>query len=108
MKIIILVIIAAILFSGLGLWLVAYGNTTSEETNMNYGISMTTDKVSYSFGEPVKMMFKVFNYTEENVHIIRRLFTQRNIKVSLAQVITKSQGFLLQKIDRCLEALLLK
>mgnify|MGYP001030298021 CR=1 FL=1 len=67
MKIIILVIIAAILFSGLGLWLVAYGNTTSEETNMNYGISMTTDKVSYSFGEPVKMMFKVFNYTEENV-----------------------------------------
>ncbi len=67
MKIIILVIITAILFSGLGLWLVAYGNTTSEETNMNYGISITTDKVSYSFGEPVKMMFKVFNYTEENV-----------------------------------------
>ena len=67
MRIIILVIIAVVVFSALGFWLTAYGNTTSEETNMNYGISMTTDKMNYSVGEPIKMMFKVFNYTEENV-----------------------------------------
>jgi len=67
MRIIILAVIFAVVLSSLGLCLEAYGNTTSEERNMNYGISMTTDKVSYSFGEPVKMMLKVFNYTEENV-----------------------------------------
>ena len=67
MKIIILVIIAVVVFSGLGLWLVAYGNTTSEERNMNYGISMSTDKMSYSVGEPIKMTLKVFNYTKENI-----------------------------------------
>ena len=65
MKIITLLIIVVVVFSALGLWLVAYGNATSEERNMNYGVSMTTDKMSYSVDETIKMTFKVFNYTEE-------------------------------------------
>ena len=64
---IVLVIIAVTVFSGLGLWLVAYGNTTSVERNMNYGVSMTIDKISYSVGEPVIMTLKIFNYTEEDI-----------------------------------------
>ena len=67
MKMIILVIIVVVVFLGLGLWLVAYGNITSEERNMNYGISMMTDKMSYSVGEPVIMTLKIFNYAEEDV-----------------------------------------
>jgi hypothetical protein len=67
MKIIILIIIVVVVFSALGLWLVAYGNTTSEETNMNYGISMMTDKMSYSVGEPIIMTLKIFNYIEEDI-----------------------------------------
>jgi len=67
MKMIILIIIVVAVFSALGLWLTAYGNTTSEERNMNYGISMMTDKMSYSVGEPVIMTLKIFNYTEEDV-----------------------------------------
>ena len=67
MKIIILVIIAVVVFSGLGLWLIAYGNTSSEERNMNYGISMMTDKMSYSVGESIKITLKIFNYTQEDV-----------------------------------------
>jgi hypothetical protein len=67
MKMIILIIIAIVVFSGLGLWLVAYGNTTSEERNMNYGISMMTNKMNYSIGGPIKMTLKVFNYTEEDI-----------------------------------------
>ena len=67
MKIIKLVIITVMVFSGLGLWPVAYGNTTSEERNMNFGISMMTDKMSYSVGEPVIMTLKIFNYAEEDV-----------------------------------------
>ena len=67
MKIIILVIIAVMVFSGLGLWLTAYGNSTLEEVNMNYGVSMTTDKMSYSMGEPITMTLKIFNYTEEDI-----------------------------------------
>jgi hypothetical protein len=67
MKIIILVIIVLVVFSVLGLWLTAYGNATSEERNMNYGISLTTDKMSYSIGEPIKMILKIFNYTEEDI-----------------------------------------
>ncbi|MBU4349638.1 hypothetical protein KJ599_04890 [bacterium] len=67
MKIIILVIIAVVVFSGLGLWLIAYGNSTSEEINMNYGVSISTDKISYSINEPVKMTLKIFNYTEEDI-----------------------------------------
>ena len=67
MKIIILVIIVVTVFSGLGLWLTTYGNTTSEETNMNYGISMSADKISYSIDESIKMTLKVFNYTQEDI-----------------------------------------
>jgi len=67
MKIIILVIITVMVFSGLGLWLVAYGDTTSEEKNMNYGISMSTDTISYSVGEPIIVTLKIFNYTEEDI-----------------------------------------
>ena len=67
MKIIILVIITVMVFSGLGLWLVAYGNITSEERNMNYGVFVATDKMSYSMGEPITMTLKIFNYTEEDI-----------------------------------------
>lgn len=67
MKIIILVIIVVTIFSTLGLWLTASGNATSEETNMNYGIFVATDKMSYSVGEPVIMTLKIFNYTEEDI-----------------------------------------
>ena len=66
MKMIILVIIIVAVFLALGLWLIAYGNTISEETNMNYGISMSTNKMNYSVGEPIKMTLKVFNYTEKD------------------------------------------
>jgi len=67
MKMIILFIIAIMVFSGLGLWLTASGNVISEEKNMNYGISMSTDKMSYSVDTPIKMVLKIFNYTEEDV-----------------------------------------
>ena len=67
MKIIILIIIVVVVFSALGLWLVAAGNTTSEERNMNYGISITTGKISYNVGDPIIMTLKVFNYTEEEI-----------------------------------------
>ena len=67
MKIITLIILVVAVFSSLGLGLWASGNTTSEERNMNYGISMTTDKMSYSIGEPIVMTLKIFNYTEEDV-----------------------------------------
>jgi len=67
MKIIVLVIIAVTVFSGLGLWLIASGDTTSEEISVNYGISMSTDKMSYSVGEPIIIALKIFNYTEEEI-----------------------------------------
>ncbi len=67
MKIIILAIIVIMVFLSLGLWLVASGNTTLEEKNMNYGISMSTDKISYSVGEPIKMTVKIFNYTKKDI-----------------------------------------
>ena len=67
MKIITLIIIAVMVFSGLGLWLTAYGNTTSEGKNISYGISMSTNKMNYSVGEPIKMTLKVFNYTQEDI-----------------------------------------
>jgi len=67
MKMIILAIIVIMVFLSLGLWLTAYGNATSEERNMNYGISMSTDKMSYSVGELIMMTFKIFNYTEEDI-----------------------------------------
>jgi len=66
MKMIILIIIVVVVFSSLGFWLIASGNTSSEETNMKYGISIMTDKMSYSVGEPIKMTLKVFNYTEKD------------------------------------------
>jgi hypothetical protein len=67
MKMIMLIIVVVVIFSALGLWMIAYGNTTSEEENMNYGISITTDKISHSVGVPIEMTLKVFNYTEEEV-----------------------------------------
>lgn len=67
MKMILLIVIVVVVFSSFGLWMIAYGNTTSEEENMNYGISMTTDKMNYSLGEPIMMKLKVFSYTEEEV-----------------------------------------
>jgi hypothetical protein len=67
MKMIILIIIVVVVFSALGLWLIAYGNITSDERNMNYGISMSTDKMSYSIDEPIIMTLKIFNYTEEDI-----------------------------------------
>jgi len=68
MKIITLLIIVVVVFSALGIWLtVLPGNSASEERNMNYGISMTTDKISYSVGEPIIITLKIFNYTEEEI-----------------------------------------
>ena len=66
MKMIILFIIVVVVFSVLGLGLRVYGNTTSEEENMNYGISISTDKMSYPVGEPIIITLKIFNYTEED------------------------------------------
>ena len=34
---------------------------------MNYGLSMMTDKISYSVSEPIIMTVKIFNYTEEDI-----------------------------------------
>ena len=67
MKIITLLIIVVVVFSALGLWLTSYGNATSEEKNLNYGVSMSTNKMSYSVGEPVIMTLEIFNYTEEEI-----------------------------------------
>jgi len=67
LKIIILLIIVVVVSVSLGLELGASGNTTSKERNINYGISMSTDKISYSVGEPIKMTLKIFNYTEKDI-----------------------------------------
>jgi len=67
MKMIILIIITIMVFSSFGLWLTAYGNSTSEGKNISYGISMSTDKMNYSVGEPIIMTVKIFNYTEEKI-----------------------------------------
>jgi len=67
MKMIILIIIILVVFSVLGLWLTSYGNTTSEEKNMNYSISMATDKINYYIGELIVMTLKIFNYTQEDI-----------------------------------------
>ena len=66
MRVVIWVIVVVVILSTLGLWLIASGNATSEERNMNYGISMSTDKMSYSVGESITMTFKVCNYTEDD------------------------------------------
>ena len=68
MKTIILVIIVIMVFSALGLWLGVYGNSAPEEdSSMIYGISMSTDKMSYFVGETIIMTIKVFNYTKEDI-----------------------------------------
>jgi hypothetical protein len=67
MKMIILIIIVVVVFSALGLGLGASGNTTSEERNTNYGISMMIDRMSYSVGEPITMAIRVFNHTVEEI-----------------------------------------
>jgi hypothetical protein len=67
MKMIILIIIIVAISLSLGLWLIASGNATSEETNMNYGIFVATDRISYTAGEPIIMNLKIFNYTEEDI-----------------------------------------
>ena len=67
MRMIILVVIFAVVLTSFGLCLEAYGNTSLEETNMSYGISMTTDKIKYSIGEPIIMTVKIFNYTKEDI-----------------------------------------
>ena len=67
MRVVILVIVVVVIFSTLGLWLTASGNATPEGINMNYGISLTTDTMSYSVGELITMTLKIFNYTEEDV-----------------------------------------
>lgn len=67
MRMIILIIIVVAVFSSLGLGLWVSGNATSEERNMSFGISITTDKMSYTVGEPIKMTLKIFNYTEEDI-----------------------------------------
>jgi hypothetical protein len=67
MRMIILAVIFAVVLSYLGLCLEAYGNTPLEETNMRYGISIMTDKINYSIGEPIIMTLKIFNYTQEDI-----------------------------------------
>lgn len=68
MKMIILIIIVVAVFSALGLWLGVYGNSAPGENNsMSYGISMSTDKMSYSVGEPIIITLKIFNYTKEEI-----------------------------------------
>ena len=67
MRIIILIIIVAMVFLSFGLWLTASGNALSEETSINYGISMSVDKISYSIDESIKINLKIFNYAEEDV-----------------------------------------
>ncbi len=67
MKMILLIVIVAVVFLSFGLWIIAYGNTISEEENMNYGISLMIDKMSYFVGEPIIMALKIFNSTEEDI-----------------------------------------
>ena len=55
MRIIIFLVAIIVMFSCLGLWLGIHGNSAPEERNMNYGISMMTDRISYSVGEPIIM-----------------------------------------------------
>lgn len=67
MRVVISVVVIAVVFAGLGLWLGVHGNSTLGEKNMNYGISMMTDGLTYAVGEPITMTLKVFNNTEEEV-----------------------------------------
>lgn len=65
MRLIKLIIIVVIL--SLGLWCGIYGNSTSENKNMSYGMSIMIDKISYSVGEPIMVTLKIINYTEEDI-----------------------------------------
>ena len=67
MRMIILAVIFAVVLTSFGLCLEAYGNSPLEETNMSYGISITTDKINYSIDDPIIMTVKIFNYTEEDI-----------------------------------------
>jgi len=67
MRAVISVVAIAVVLSGLGLWLGVHGNSTPGEENTNYGISMMTDRLTYTVGEPITMTLKVFNNTEEEV-----------------------------------------
>ena len=60
-------IIIIFMFLGTAFWLTANCNTTSEERNMNYGISLSTDNTSYCDGEYIKIALKIFNYTDEQI-----------------------------------------
>ena len=67
MRMIKLIIVIVVVFLNLGLWLGVNGNSELGERNMNYGIAVMTDKMSYAVGEPIKMTLKVFNYTKEDI-----------------------------------------
>jgi len=68
MKVVILLIIVVIMFLSPGIWLEMYeNNNVLGKGNMNYGISMMTNKISYSVGETIMVTLKIFNYTEEEI-----------------------------------------
>jgi len=67
MRVVISVVAIAMVFSGLGLWLGVQGNSLPGESNMDCGMSLMTDKLSYALGEPIKMVLKVFNNTDGRV-----------------------------------------
>ena len=67
MRVVISMVAIAMVFSGLGLWLGVQGNSPPGESNMNCGMSMMTDKVSYAVGGSIKMALKVFNNTGAEV-----------------------------------------
>ena len=76
-----LIIVIVVVFLNLGLWLGASGDTTSEEISVNYGISISTDKMSYTIGEPIKMTLKIFNYTEEDIVFHFNTFQRYNFLI---------------------------
>ena len=62
------IVAIAVVFLCLGLWLGVYGNTAPGENNsMSYGLSIMTNKMSYTGGEPIIITLKIFNYTEEEI-----------------------------------------
>lgn len=56
-----------VLFLLLGLSINAYGNTMPDGKDMNYNVSLSTDKTIYFVGEPIMMTLKIFNYTDEEI-----------------------------------------
>lgn len=55
------------LFLIVGLSINVHGKTISDEKDMIYGISFTTDRIVYSVGDPIKMSLKILNYTDEEI-----------------------------------------